>query len=674
MLSSISKYLFAVEPQITESQQPIESPPKSPILSPSGKIKPILSSNVQWRCITNSDLTTIKKSKLKMLSLVRITRVDSEKIGWSGLRDLCKALSSTKIISSLLLEEEELDVKHLICLLHSTNHLKKLKICLRTSKYEFSEESIKSLARFRRFKHLEQFCQYSQEICYDIVPKNRELIHHLSGQLRGLHGLKELALDSGFFICRIPTSLRSLSLKFNKDSYGLEEFQKLASNIQQCHFMESLLLEFDLYNYKLNFRGNIEYREAEMWHSLFKKTSNLRILKIKKCLNNQQQPEALQLFLNGLKHLKQLTTFDLEIFRNSNKLLSFGNTLLLGLFNNLPYLKRLENLQLNLSKFCSLETVEFELLTSLLEHLPALKHFHFIQPTSECSERCAFDKCITLLANSLQKFRNLQTLNLDLCARIFDQESMRVLMNSIALKNLTSLRLKLFSLFENASNKKGNAILSFLSIKKETSFFSDLSQCTLLSHLSLSLNYLVMRVSTAAFKQLSLSLRKLKQLSSLDLALPVYDAEGLRLVMSSLEHLPNLKSLHINFTGERLCDEQIQGMSLNLAGCKAIETLKLVFCFDVTRNLSKRSLDFLLIGLQELLTLKHLQISISFGGIEKVFQDRALCEFFEGLVVLKNLEVLEVYCPREEIKSLSFEGYKNLRNMRSLTANYVKYI
>jgi len=684
MFSSISKFFLPAQPQIANSPNPVESSQKSLSLIVPDKIKPILKSKVQWRCIQNSDLTRIKKFMPKMLSVVRITPIDSEEIGSSGIRNLCKALSSAKIISSLMIEEREISIKHLAGLLHSTNHLKKLKYSLTTGKYKFSEESIRSLTRIRRFKSLEQFegilGPTEEEALDNAVPKNRELIHHLSKQLRGLCCIKELTLESFFFIFQIPTSLKSLNLIIDKKSESLEGFQKLASNIQQCRLLETLILDFNGRSFNLNFAGNnIECPEATIWHSLFKKASTLRILKITKFVNPQQQLEAIRIFLNGLKYLKQLTTLDIEFRTNYTKRLRFGNIFLFYLSINLPHLKNLDNLRLNLLAFANIETYGFGLLVSILKQLlGGLKHFHLTVPKRETFKKCV----IVSLAKTLEKFKNLQTLTLYALNQDFDEGSMRILMNSTFLKNLTSLVLYLGDEINfrhndtSVSKKKNNGILSFLSSKKEISFFPNLSQCSLLSHLSLHFEYSALLNVSAVFKELSLSLRKLKQLSSLELNLPVFDSEGLRLVMSSLQDLPNLKSLDARFFGKGLCGQLIQEITSNLAGCKTLENLKLKFYFDEKKDFSDRYLDFLSIGLQELQTLKNLSISI-YRVYENLFPGEMLCEFMERLAVLKNLETLAVFCKIEDLNTLlphAVRGYQNLRNLRSLHINYERYI
>jgi len=188
---------------------------------------------------------------------------------------------------------------------------------------------------------------------------------------------------------------------------------------------------------------------------------------------------------------------------------------------------------------------------------------------------------MALLVEMFQSLNHLQTLALNLSFRYRSQNPLIILMNIIPLKNLTSLILNMSGNHSYDDRNRplnefnSSYLIKSLSPEKQENYFiSKFSQCSLLSHLSLSVHDF--NFSNEAFKQLSIGLKKLEQLSSLNLNLPVESAEGPRLIMSSLQDIPNLKSIDVQFNGTGLLhDQQIRDVRFNLARRKTLKKLNL---------------------------------------------------------------------------------------------------
>jgi len=637
-----------------EGSQTIISPEQTenPIINNPKKIKPILKKSVIWYCSKDSEVNAINKYKPKILS--RITLAQNGFKPRASIRNLTKALSDAKNISSVIIDEKKFSAKHLSLLLNSINHPKKLRLTLNPNKFELSKESVKNLIQTRRFRFLSDFegsLGYSKEDLLGAVPpRNRKMVDGLCKQLKGLPNLKTLNLNTCFWISQLPSSsLTSLKLSLSQLAYDREEFQKLASKIQQCHHLESLEFEFDPKSEGHHFGGrNIDLPEARAWASLFEKIPKLKVFKISRVLTSLQKPEAIQIFLEGLKYLKQLTILDLQFGLGfGSELLPLANTLFSSLAISLPSVTQLEKLKLDLSAFLHVETTDFRSFKSALQYLSALKDIHLTLPKIVPS-----DDCIFLLAQTLQGFADLKTLTILFSDKDINLESLAFLSNSIPHKNLTSLVLNTVS---RPDEKKNNSSLSFNQItksiaslwpSKKISFFSNLSQFNLLELFTSDLE--IFDMSNAEWKYFALGLKELKHLKSLNLKLPKFDSsnnfEDLRSVMSSLQGMPKLEILKLSFFGKNMSDQQIEHISLNLAACKELKSFSLEV--TVAKNLSKKSLDSLGSGLQELTLLNSLNLIFdSFSCPVKPFSTKDMDEFWEGLSVLKNLKNIRIFTP-----------------------------
>ena len=160
------------------------------------KIKPISRNQAKWRCLMRSDITYINKYKPKMLSTVELKGLDCQEI--NGTRNLCKALTDSKRISSLVVTDPDDYYENLTRfgnLLKITNRWKKLTLRFmnRQDQEDLSLdlEKLKNIVRLRRCRDLS-----SLKLSFDCHNQTkRKILKSLSQQLKGLPKLRTLEID-----------------------------------------------------------------------------------------------------------------------------------------------------------------------------------------------------------------------------------------------------------------------------------------------------------------------------------------------------------------------------------------------------------------------------------------------------------------------------------------------
>ena len=664
------------------------------------KLKPKFNHKLAiWRCMTSSDISYINKYKPKMLPHILASSLNAENIGTSGLRNLRKALTDSKRAFSLTLESPEINAKQLTFLLDSTNHWRHFALLALQRSERVDRELIKTLPRLGRYKNLATPPFPAHFIEHHV---NGKAANRYCRQLRGLNKLENLSLDLPLFNdptvlnYKPPRSLTYLYLEFgNKALCDQSQLSIFVSNIQKCSQLQSLQLRF-AQNYP------IEPSDAEIWTSFFQNPPPL-LQKLELFLDSnpaQQQPEGIQRFMEPLKHLKTLTTFNLDLHISSHPL-NQPPKFLDALFSSL-----LTSLQC----FTQLETFIFKSLTSwnlnkrnlqdLNSGLQCLKNLKNLTLELGLPSFNSPHESLVEIANSLKQLKSLQTLDLRLApATPFSHESLQIFSKSLVGLPLTSLSLTLGSsndmikpLFDFSTIKNGfGKILGIFKNSEKPNlipFFADISQFSTLSNIKLGLS--AFQITPHEFKYLSHALIQLKNLSSLQLDLPQFDPsnnfEGLRILLSCLEDMTKLTRLTLIFKGN-ISNQEVGILSSSLIDCQSLTHLNLNF--QKAAQLQDESLYFLLGALRSLLKLKVLSLLFEKQDLltllrqpnQEAFGDQAKSHFLQGLTVLKNLFAFDftfnpfsiIQYDREALPP-NLKGYEDIRQLTHLIVGNSRYI
>jgi len=631
------------------------------------KIRPIFKTYVRWRCMQPSDITYINKYKPKTRLGITIYNLRSEKIQTSGIRNLRKAFMSSKVLSAVYFEDPEITIKQLAYLLDSTNHWRYLFFSSMGFSEELHQKSIKTFSRLGRCKKLTEYRPFPDFSTQHHV--TRKIAARAFQQLKGLHKLENLDLGLPLFNAtstlnfRLPQSLKFLDLDFkNKDLIPQQQLSSFLASLQHCNLLEHLLLSFSR-------EYQIELSDAHIWTSFFQKAPRLLTkLRIHMKFPIDQKPEGVRAFIRSLKYLESLTSLNI-VFDGHFSLIC----------NNLQSLTQLEALELEFSpSFSTLEIKEIHSFSSMLLCLQNLKILDINLPRLKSPE-----KSLMSIAEGLKRLSSLETLDLRTDSN-FNEKSLQILFNNIAPLHLTRLNLD-FGGYSSAqtpitSVMKQNLtkLICFWKKNNLIPFFSDIRSLTKLSNLTLQLSSF--GFSNQESKQLSLALQKLNKLSSIDLSLPQFDSardfEGLQRLSSCFKYLPKLAELDLRFEGNRISDREVEIVSSHLAGCRSLTYLNLEF--RKAAHLKEKSLYSLLLEVRRLSKLKGL--SLLFRR-EEAFGEKAVSDFLEGLMVLKDLMRFSfIYHPRSRYFNnkapipLNLEGYGNLRRLVSFIVGDSRYL
>jgi len=559
------------------------------------RIKPIFKHSATWRCMIPSDIIYIAKYKPKMPSKISIYRLCSDNIGSNGLRTLKKVLADSKRASSITFDSPNPNSKQLAYLLDVTNHWRN--ISFKGWEYllnfaNFKQEILKGCSRVSKCKNLSEL-PYGLSTSQNV---DARMAHKIYKQFIQLSKLKSLSLsipldNAGSLLnSKSLQSLKYVRLNFRRNA---PELPTLTSSLQQCRHLEHL--DFSFSDYKM------ESSDAQIWTSFFQKTpSPIKKLSLFLYLNEKQQPAPIKSFIESFKHLKHITSLEFIPFTSDrfSHLLEFSDEISPSLFAGLQFMPQLEKLNLILETFPLLKNTALKSFALSLQSLKNLKsldvHLPFLQSP---------DEGLVLLSHSLKSLNNLETLRLRFADTNFSKKSLGILSNSIAHHQLTSFSLK-HSEFVSKSYSGTLAIKPGVrklvnSIWKNSTlepFFSDIGNFTRLS--TLDLQPLVSKISAQEWRQLSVALESLKELSSLTLTLPKFDPnnnfEGLQSLSSCFKDLPKLTCLNLVFKNQ-ICDQEIGILASHLAGCHNLISLRLEF--HEPGQLGDPSLRFLLLGI-----------------------------------------------------------------------------
>ena len=630
----------------TTRYQQTSDPSTQPHSASPPKIKPIFRrSGSIWRCKISSDIPYINKKKPKMLSHISISSLHSKNIGNQGLRNLHKALIDSKRTSSLYFDNPNLNSKQLTYLLSSSNHWRNLSFFVIENRDRMNEELLKALSRLGQCKNLLTFPLPSLSTRQNI---NKKTFIRLSRQFRELTKLKRLSLEIPFYTIsnyRPPRSLTSLSLNFKKKPLSSQQQQKISlftsKIIQRCNLLEQLSLKFQT-------EYHIKSSDVKIWAFFFQHPpSSLSKLSLDLSFNPEQQPEVVQTFMETFKPLKHLTSLNLSLDCSfvGNRLSSPLNCIFPALFTSLQYLTQLKTLEFNLINFRLFENHHLQHFASTLQDLKDLQKLVISLPSLESP-----NEGLVSIAHSVKHLSNLKILDLKLANKV-THKSVDILSKNIAHLHLTSFCLDLGSSAKKpnkpahgASGTKSSGFGKFFSLWKGkenppslppslTPLFSSLNNFDLLFTLKLQLS--AFDISPEELKHLSLSFKQLKRLSSLSLSFSQFDPmnnfEGLRNLLSCLCDLPKLTHFDMAFEGD-VSNQEVGILSSYLASCQSLISLNLRL--KKAAQLTDESLYFLLLGIRDLRTLKYLTLLFQ---KEKPFGEKAVSEFFEGLIVLKHL-------------------------------------
>ena len=630
------------------------------------KLQPIIGGRANWKCLEPSDLHYIRKYKPKMLSNIKISRLSFESVGMRGTEDLRRTLNGCKRISSLSFNQgpkDDKNTEHLIHLLNSSNHFKKLRYCYSEKERVLSQETVKSLTRLRRCRNISGLEIYLKS---NKLTQN-QVVHHLSTQFKGLPKLRSLSLDVTNFEyettlpLKIPKSLTSLSLNFRGKPLAYHPIFILLSNIQSCNSLEHICLK--------SFRfSNIEPQEAQIWANLFEKTQSLQTLSVIKDFGDGQQLEAIKIFFYGFQCLKHLKVLALDFTFNFTEQ---NPETLADLFygclsTSLGSLTELEELQLYFLNDLNITNFHLQYLAQALQNCRSLKKLKLTLPSEKVS-----DKGIISFAQNLQKLIGLKVLLIHFPSAIAGPESMKILFESIGSLHLTSLSLAL-------SPGMKSIFMWFNSLLNRSPTISLFSAINYLKCLStLELNLAKFGISTSNYQHFSLALKNLKCLQSLSLQLPQSDAnqkyQGFQSFLSVLKEFPFLYSLYLTFCGIKFCDHEVSLISENLKDCKWLEILEL--CFEQAQKLNEESLSYLQSGIQGLTSMKNLKLEF-FQNVR--FDSGAVFELLKAFTVLKRLKTLkfseDCTVPRAAALPLQLKDYQELKSLQSFVMNESRYI
>ena len=217
--------------------------------TPLHKIPPMFKKKADWRCTFSSDITYINKCKLKMLSHISIKSLLFKNIDSRGIRNLRKALTDTKRISSLDLDDPELNSKQLAYLLDSTNHWTSLQFFVLKRTERLNPEFIKALSRVGRCKKLSHLPFSDLRISQHV---NQRETNRLCHQIRVLNQCKTLNLDipllnnAVILNYRPPWSLSKIYLHFKRTSESLDpqQLSRFVSSFKRCSLLQEVSLTF----------------------------------------------------------------------------------------------------------------------------------------------------------------------------------------------------------------------------------------------------------------------------------------------------------------------------------------------------------------------------------------------------------------------------------------------
>ena len=334
------------------------------------------------------------------------------------------------------------------------------------------------------------------------------------------------------------------------------------------------------------------------------------------------------------------------------------------------------------SKHIPLKNAHLHQFTLALQHLKDLKHLTLKLPHIESP-----NEAILSLFQTLQNLTQLHFLDLNFLDTSLSRTYLETLFNSIPSNNLTAFQLtlgypplKYTNIFSTVSAMEfGVEKIASLWTGKPVSLFFGISKFSALS--SLHLEFMPFNISTQDFKQLSLNLTGLRQLSSLALTFPQFDSannfEGLQCLTSCFKDVINLTGLDLSFKGLNVRDQEINILGSGLVGCKKLETLKVIV--SGAEKLTEKSLDYLLGGIQGLKkTLKCLLLRF---GLRREFEEKALVELLQGLAVLKNLEdfkFVDDSASRGRLVWMDLPArlgkYQNLKHLRRFIINNCRYV
>ena len=612
------------------------------------KIKPILNPSPSWKCKAPSDIARICKYKPKTHSSIWITGLRSENLRTISFQNLLRALIDTKRTSRASFQISDLNTKQLSQITNFTNHWTSFKFLTLPNERSLNLKVLQGLAKLNRCKNLSRDpfpIDFSQQ------PINKEITDRLRTQLKGLNKLTDIHLKIPFYgnpdilKSRPARSLKCIILYFeNKERISPQNLSKFLSSIQRhCNRLEHLGLCF-------RSRYNIEPSDAQVWTSFFQNPSSLfKKLDLQIKIHDQQQPEAFQAFIDSLQRLQNLTAFTLSFsppplenhpLTTSTSSSSFFSSL----FTSLQSMPFLEELKLELKPFGRIKNPRLEHFASMLQSLKNLKNLSVSLPPFETPpiDLNNLSDYFTTLSHGFKDLTHLKILHLEF-SNNSNQKSLETLSNSLTHLDLTSLSLNVgYStrtiLPDMSRIKSGLGKLFGVSTSDPNSLPLDVSRFSLLSELKLDI--FIMEIPKLNFKNLALQLKALKNFSSLSLSLCLSppksmasNYEGLQDFFPCLKDLPKMTYLKLHFLAN-ICDEDVSSIASNIVECQDLKE----FSLRAERaKLGDQSLYFLLTGIRSLLSLESLELKLK---KETAFENNAMLDFLEGLVVLKKLKKL----------------------------------